>query len=89
MEATDNEMIQAVLLTHLLMNRIVSSHQLHPPLRVQLIQPVQCEIVHTGQLAIDCVDDEIAKGEDVQLGGVAGVFPLTLCRHVDNVTRVH
>ena len=70
--------------SHLLVDSTVSSHQLC--LFVLYIFMnfwiIQRNNVNVWYFSNNCVNDEVAKGEDVQFGGVAGISNSTLRRHV-------
>ena len=70
--------------SHLLVDSTISSHQLC--LFVLYIFDdfwiIQRNIMNVWNFSNNCMENEIAKREDVQLGGVAGVSNSTLRRHV-------
>ena len=90
MEAANNERIKAVSLSNLLVDSCVSSYQLHLPFLYILTKVwiTRGKSKHSRKVSSDCVNDEITKGEDVQLGGVVRVFVLTLRGHVVEVPRI-
>ena len=90
MEAANDERIKAVSLSYLLVDGCVSPHDLMLPLlkihtKVGIIWR---NVVYLWNLSCDCVDDQIAKGEDIQLGGVDRVLNSTLGRHIEEVSRI-
>ena len=84
MEAANNERIETVSVSHLLVDSTISSHQLCLFVLYIFVNfwIIQRNIVNVWNFSNNCMNDEIAKGEDVQLGGVAGVSNSTLRRHV-------
>ena len=60
-----------------LCSRLISS-TFPRTLRTYCAIPRHCcrNVIHSRELSSDCVDDEIAKGEDVKLGGVNLGFQL-------------
>ena len=84
MEAANNERIETVSVSHLPANSTISSHQLCLFVLYIFVnfRIIQRNIVNVWNFSNNCMENEIAKGEDVQLGGVAGVSNSTLRRHV-------